>query len=278
MKFSITLAIAAGTLALIPTLCPAQSLLWSIPNQTGKYVLYRGDYTQVIKRPDAAEGDLTLSWRRELTIKALETEEAEVSGKTQPCRWIEFKVITGPDKEGIIDAGPGGIRLYKVLIPLQAIASLTIEEDGVVTRGDKIEASYIPIAKGYRRIGNEAATPIEDGVFHPYPALSMIQHYRKLETVGEEQINIVDQSVTATHLRGKLVTEDPFTRSTNQSEIWRTDSSVIPFGVAKWESTVSVERKDSTDPRSQFTPLSVITEIMSAEEVGDGAISELVIE
>lgn len=256
----------------------AQGLIWNIPAEEGRWVRYEGSYAQVMKRPDDPAGDLKLNWTRHLTIKALGTEDGEIDGQTVPCRWLELKVITGPVKEGIIDAGPGGIRLYKVLVPVEAITKVKIEADNQVIDADRVLATYIKIAKGYRKVGDESAVPIETGVFQIYPALSALQHYRELTTLGTEDVAVRNETVSAQHLKGELVTEDLFTRSTNTADVWKTDSPTIPFGVAKWTVSAVIDRKDSTESRGAFTPLSEITEEMIAAEIGEAAESELVID
>ncbi len=254
----------------------AQGLIWNIPAEEGRWVRYEGSYSQVMRRPDDPAGDLKLNWTRHLTIKALNAESGVIDGQTVPCRWLELKVITGPVKEGIIDAGPGGIRLYKILVPVEAISKVQITDSSEVIDADRVLATFIKIARGYRKIGNEQAAPIETGVFQVYPALTALQHYRELTAVGTGEVALRGQTVSAEHLKGEMITEDLFTRSTNTADVWKTASPLIPFGVAKWQVTVAVERKDSTANRSGFTPLSEVTEEMIVAEVGDAAESELV--
>lgn len=257
---------------------PAQGLVWSVPDVEGRWIRYEGNYTQVISRPNDPTGDLTLTWTRHLTIKALQAEEAVFEGETVSCRWLEFKVITGPVKEGIIDAGPGGIRLYKVLVPVNAAHQVQIAEDGSVLDAQLVLATHVPIVQGYRKIGNESAAPMQASVFQVFPSLTLVQHYRQLTTVGAEDVTVLDQSIATTHLKGELVTEDSFTRSTAVADLWRTDAELIPFGLAKWQAVLTVESKDSTQDRSGFSRLSEVTEEMTAAEVGDAAESELVLE
>ena len=256
----------------------AQGLIWSIPDEEGRWVRYEGTYSQVMKRPDDPAGDLKLSWSRHLTIKALNTEDGDVDGETVPCRWLEIKMITGPVKEGIIDAGPGGIRLYKILVPVEAISKVKITDKNEVIDADRVIATYVKIAKGYRKIGNESPAAIETGVFQVYPALTIAQHYRELQVLGQEEVNVRDATVSADHLRGQMVTEDEFTRSTNTADIWKSQDAAAPFGVAKWQVALLVERKDSTESRDGFEALSEVTEEMNTAEIGEAAESELVLD
>lgn len=276
-QFVWTALVVAAALA-PPARASAQGLLWAIPDVEGRWIRYEGTYTQVIKRPNDPTGDLKLSWTRHLTIKALNAEEGVVNGQPVACRWVELKVITGPVKEGIIDAGPGGIRLYKILVPVELIRRVQITADQTVLDAHLVIASHVPIAKGYRKIGNESAALMETNVFQIFPALTVLQHYRQLSLVGTEDVPLRNETVPTHHYRGERVTEDAFTRSTNVADLWRSDSPAVPFGVVKWQVQLTVERKDSTEPRSAFTPLSEITEEMAAAEIGDAAESELVID
>lgn len=257
---------------------PAQGLIWAIPAAEGQWVRYEGQYRQVIKRPNDPRGDLALQWTRHLTIKSLHSEMAEFQGRSVNCRWIELKVITGPVKEGIIDAGPGGIRLYKVLVPIEAIEKVAIQPDGAVLDANGVLATYVPIVKGYRKVGNESAATIETGVLDVFPVLAMVQHYRQLSQVGEEDVSLRNETVPTEHWRGEMITEDPFTRSTSTGDLWRCKTPAVPFGIAKWTVTFSVEGKASTEPRSAFALVSELTEEMSAAEIGDAAESELVVD
>lgn len=267
----LALAAGGGTVS-------AQGLVWTLPDAEGRWVRYEGTVTQVMKRPNDPTGDLSLNWTRHLTITALGVEAAQIGGQNVDCRWIELKSITGPVKEGIIDAGPGGVRLYKVLVPLEALKRVTLSESGTVFNADGILAAHFPIVKGFRKIGNESAAPIATSALEFYPALSLLQNYRDLSSLGSEEVTVAKQSLSANHFKAELVTEDPFTRSTNVAELWRTDAPQLPFGLAKWLVTLSVEGKDSTDSRSQFKLLSTATEEMAAAEIGDGGQSELIVE
>ncbi|MEZ6068595.1 MAG: hypothetical protein R3B90_23430 [Planctomycetaceae bacterium] len=268
----VTWSLAAGSQSV-----SAEGLLWSLP-PVGKWIRYEGTYTQVIKKPDEPGSDETLTWTRHLTIKAISMEDAVYQGQAVPCQWVEFKVVTGPVKEGIIDAGPGAIRIYKVLVPQSAVDAVTVEPDGTVLDVDRVIATHIPIVKGYRKIGNEEATEITTGVFQTYPALTLMPQYRQLSDQGQAAIAAVNDNVDCQHWRGTMVTEDNFTRSTNTTDLWRTESALVPFGVAQWLSQLTVESKGSTNTRGEFKVVSEVTEEMTAVVTGDDAESELVIE
>lgn len=246
----------------------AQGLIWNLP-EDGKWIRYEGTYEQVDTQPDSPQGTVTIKWLRQLTIKSVGRVDAEFSGKTQPCRWVEIKQMTGKESEAGLDPGPIGTRLYKVLIPESAVRGTLQDADG-------IPVVFLPIVKGYRRIGNEevAPQPIRSGILHVYPMLCMVRHYPSLETVAEnEDPQAGIPFLKATRLSGQTVIESPTLRETHKAELWRTDE--LPFGLARWRVRITIEGKDVTDPRSSFRTLSTITVDMKAAEVGDEARSDL---
>jgi hypothetical protein len=252
----------------------AQGLLWSLP-EDGKFVRYEGTYTQTARRPESAEGDLSLEWRRNLTIKSVGREDAEYQGELQPCRWIEFKVETGKTTEGILDAGPGGIRMYKLLIPESVIRGEVNEP--AVDGGNEIFAAFVPIVRGYRRVGDEPAQEIAAGVFQLYPVVSLLRHYRELPDDGESQnVNVPAGDFEATRYTGGKVIETTVYRSTNSCEMLRSDA--FPFGVVRWTATTQTEEKGSTDLRSEFQEATVIQEELQAVAIGDDAESEFLVD
>jgi len=270
---SLHLALVAVAVFLSAGPATAQGLISALPTETGQWVRYEGTYTQVIERDDIE--DLKLSWTRHVEVKDLATEEAEFRGEQVPCHWIEIKVSTGPAEEGVIDAGPGGIRYYKILIPESAIRGVKLADDGTVLDEKDILASHVPIVKGWRKIGNEEPQPITSQVFQMYPAISLLQHYRTVENLGSENVDVAQQAVAATHLKGELTQEDAFTRSKSTGEIWTATGESAPFGTVKWRVTTIVEGKSSTDSRDKFKQISQITEELTAVEVRDGAETEL---
>jgi len=250
----------------------AQGLLWTLPQEDGVGVRYEGKYRQLVKRPNNVTGDTTIEWTRRLKITSVGKEEAEFRGKTQPCRWIEFKVQTGKPKEGDIDAGPGAVRIYKVLIPESVIRGQLTEP---LAADRDVYISYIPIVKGFRKIGDEEATAIDTPVFQVRPVISQLQHYRNLKEDGPPtELQLPAGNFTSQLYKGSTVSESPIQRSTNSAEIYR--SEAIPFGVAKWTAKTVTEEKPSTAPRNEFVVTNEITEEMAAFEVLSGQESELV--
>lgn len=252
----------------------AQGLLWKLPEGEKTWCRYEGTYKQTMRRPGSAEGDLTLEWVRHLTIKSLGKEDGEFKGATVPCRWIEIKLLTGHVNEGVVDAGPGGNRIYKILVPEAEIRG-TITEP--LPENREMYVSFIPIVKGYRKIGDEPAAPIEGGVFDLYPMVSYLRHFRNLESGGgEEAIQTPLKDFTGQTYKGELVTETTTLKTTTAAEMSR--SNETPFGVAKWTAKVNTETKQSTAPRTSFAASMEIIETMALNAVGDDAETELVTE
>ena len=171
--------LALAILLASPAILSAQGLIWSLPEQEGTWVRYEGEYKQVEFRPGVATGDQTFNWRRNVTIKSLVTPDAHKTamyrGKQVTCRWIEIKVETGKPGEQGLDTGPGGARLYKVLIPEARIFGTLINNNSV--DADGIPVSFLPIIRGYRKLGNRKEEQIKTKVLQIYPAISLLKHY-----------------------------------------------------------------------------------------------------
>jgi hypothetical protein len=229
----------------------AQGLIVRLPKD-GAWVRFEGTVKQLELRPEAPEGDIPMEWIQHLTIKSVGRETAPFRGKQVPCRWIEIKVVTGKAGEAGVEAGPVGERLYKVLVPEERVI-------GQVADRDNVPFSFLDIVKGFRKMGGEV-TPLPAGSLQVVPLIAPLMHY---------------DAVKATRFKAKRVIESPTLRTTNEAEIWRCDSETIPFGLARWSVKISVEKKDSAQPRSTFKPVTQTTIEMSAHESGSGAKSEL---
>lgn len=251
----------------------AQGLLWKLPEGEKTWCRYEGTYKQTMRRPNSAEGDLTLEWVRHLTIKSLGKEDGEFKGAQVPCRWIEIKLLTGHVNEGVVDAGPGGNRIYKILVPESEIRGTVTEP---LSENRQMYVSYIPIVKGFRKIGDEPAAPIEGGVFDLYPMVSYLRHFRNLEGGAEEAIQTPLKDFTGQGFKGQVVTETTTLRTTTAADMSRSDET--PFGVAKWTAKINTETKQSTDPRTAFAASMEIIEEMALTATGDDAETELVTE
>lgn len=252
-----------------PAAVQAQGLIWSLP-KNGEWVRYEGTYQQEVKRPTVAEGDLTLEFKRVITLKSVGVEEAEYEGASQPCRWIEIKSETGKASGTGLEVGPGGLRIYKVLVPESAVKGevfRTVEDDR------KIHVSLIPVVKGFRKIGDGEVEPVESGALKIYPLISLLRHYQDFEaTNSEESVQVPAGTFPAVTYQGTMVMETPVERSINTGEVVRSDK--IPFGVVKWTAQSVVENKSSTAPRADFSETMTIREVMEAVAVGTDAESE----
>jgi len=272
MRSLLTLCGIAVSLASACVCSPlqAQGLLWSLP-EDGRWVRYEGTYTQVSKQPLDNDAELNLNWIRKVTLKSVGSENGDVNGQSVPARWIEIKVETGRMKNEMFEIGPGGVQLYKLLVPEEAVRG-TISRTVIDER--EIQVGGIPILKGLRKSGEKDVVTLEAGVFQVYPVVALINHYPELNAAGNsESVSVPAGSYDATVETGELVTETLSSRSTSTCELTR--STEIPFGIVKWSATTVTETKGSTDVRSEFQEAVTTKEEMQAVEVGTGAESEL---
>jgi len=248
----------------------AQGLIWSLPAD-GTSVRYEGDYLQVRKQNDPSQEDITIQLRRVITLKSVGTEDAEFQGKQQPCRWLEIKSETGNIIADKLEVGPGSGRIYKILVPEATIQGRT---DVTVADDRHIHISFIPIIKGFRKIGDNPVEPIESGVFELYPLISLLRHYMELAPEGDaHEVAVPAGSFEAILQKGTMIMETPSQRSTNTAEMER--SQKFPFGIAKWTAVSTVEAKGTTENRADFKPWITVTETMEATAIETGAQSEL---
>jgi hypothetical protein len=247
------------------TTAVAQGLILNLPEDRMS-VEYEGTLTQGTSVDDQSP----LSWNCELTIKSVGREDAEFEGKVQPCRWVEIKTLTGKAGAAGIDPGPVGARLYKILIPESKV--IDNWEDS-----DSIPNDLMPIIKGYRRLGEDAAKPITTPAIRFYPTITLLNNYRNPETIATAdtpEVLIQGENITARHMKGTLVMESQKTRSVNEGEYWV--SKDVPFGLARWIVTVTNYEKDSAAPVSEFRPVAVRKVDMKLRRKRTDAESELV--
>ena len=257
----------------------AQGLIWNAPPE-GTEVQFEGDYIQEDERPQEVNQKIQLEWRRRLWIKALKKIQAEYNGQMVDCQWFEMKVVTGTETgDGELVPGPGGQRIYKILVPLER-ATLGPPMGGNVVDKQGIPIGYLPIVKGYRRIDEQAAEPITSGVFHAHAGLTLLTNYRTLEAVTEEdpQVKYTENDTaqtvaTAMRYHGELVMESPTNRTTNKADIWANDSS--PFGLVRWKVEVARETKDGKASRDQFQLTSTYRVDMKLVKKSMDAVSDL---
>jgi hypothetical protein len=250
----------------------AQGLILTLPKQDGAWVRFEGTVKQVEFRPDAAEGDITMEWIQQLTVKSVGTETAAFRGKQVPCRWIEIKVVTGKPSESGIEAGPVGERIYKVLVPEERVV-------GQLADGGKIPFSFLDVIKGFRKTGGQVS-PLPAGALQVFPLVAPVMHYEAVEVNGNDSEDIslpgAPAPIKTQKFKAKRSIESDTERSTNEAELWRSDGTTIPFGLVKWTVKTLLERKDSTQPRQSYKALTQTNVEMTAHEWGTGAKSELV--
>lgn len=256
------------------TAAQAQGLLWSLPDD-GAIVEYAGKYHHKQERPGRNEGPLELEWDSRLTIQSVGEEMADVDGVSTTCRWIEFKVVTGKaSKKGVeadvgIDPGPHGTRIYKVLVPANVLKGQLKDDDG-------LPVTFIPIVKGYRKIGQQPVQPVQEKVLSFYPMLGLFANYLDLAPVGEEaDLDLPNVgTVKARQLKGSLKLQNKTGKSENTGEIWL--SSDVPFGWAKYHVKLIRQEKDITAPDTAFAPAAEIdVEMTAVKKETSGAKSEL---
>ncbi len=252
----------------------AQGLLWNLPDD-GAVVEYAGKYTNKQERPGSNNGPLELEWDSRLTIQSVGEETAEFEGLPTPCRWIEFKLVTGkPSTKGVeadagIDPGPHGTRIYKVLIPVSRVKGQLRDEHG-------LPVTYLPIVKGYRKIGQQPAQAVKEKVLAFYPVLGLFANYLDLKEEGEPtDLDLPNVGAVNTQmLKGTLKLQNQTSKSENVGEIWL--SKDIPFGWAKYHVKLTRQEKDITAPATAFAPAAEIEVEMSVvKKETTGAKSEI---
>lgn len=242
-----------------------QGLIYNLP-EDGTSVEYEGTLTQSSGEQDAAP----LTWTSQLTLKSVGREQAEYDGQMQPCRWIEIKVVTGTSGAAGIDPGPVGARIYKVLVPEARITGERADANAVPN-------DFLPIVKGYRRLGEDQMKEIQTPALVIYPTISLLANYDSPEVIATADVPEVlapGLSLSATRMKGQLVMERAENRSTNSGEYWV--SPDVPFGLARWVVSVTREEKETTAPRSEFRPVSTVQVDMKLKRIRENAESELV--
>jgi hypothetical protein len=147
---------------------------------------------------------------------------------------------------------------------------------GKLVDGDDIPATFIPIVKGFRKVGTQEAQPVSEKVLAVYPMLSLFAYYRDFAQDGDaaEDVNLPQLgSVSAKAFKGSQILEGPVSRSDNKGEIWLT--SDVPFGWAKYHVNLVREEKESSAPRNEFKKTAELDVTMEAVEKGTDAQSEI---
>ncbi|VAX39726.1 hypothetical protein MNBD_PLANCTO02-1095 [hydrothermal vent metagenome] len=265
-SFSILLTLSCFFLQ--PANLFSQGIIRNLPTP-GKWVRYEGRYEQIEIHSQKNQANVTTEWLRHITIKCLGDEvQALYQGKTVPCQWIELKVITGKNVEGGLDAGPVGARVFRVLVPKSKVNPQVKDADG-------IRNAFLPIVKGYKKIGDGDVQQMKTKVLQIYPLISNLMHYRKVQDEGKTEITVMGDSIPAKKQTGEMTMESKLYKTRNKAEMWVSDT--IPFGLAKWKVKIERFSKGSVAPRSEFQPVTEITVEMEVREVGDEAESEIIL-
>lgn len=262
-------AVVFGLSTCLSASAHAQGLLFFLPeDKTG--VQYQGTIAHETIRDDIAEGKEIIQKSREMIIKSVGEEEAEFEGVVQPCRWIEIKTVTGDSGAAGIETGPVGSRIYKVLIPESKVIAQPFDSDSIPN-------IMLPIVKGFRRSGESQVRPIRSKALAIYPTICQLMFYPETEVVAaSETPQVVAQnlSLNARHVKARMVMERPESRTTNEAHLWI--SQDVPFGLARWEVTVTREKKESTATRDAFVEVSTTRSTMSVSAILQNVESELV--
>jgi hypothetical protein len=261
MKAYVTVFVCAIAQAVAGSVTYGQGVVCQLPPD-GTWVRYEGTYTQSEIRPDTAEGKLQITpWIEKVWIKSVGSEMAEYRGEMTACRWVEIKIDRGREKDGNIDTGLTGSEIYKVLIPETAVIGDNVDQD-------KVPVSFLPLVKGFRKVGKADAKSLTEPALQLYPLGILVGYYRELKVVEEN----VDPEVSieavkeAQQLQGEISIERTTSRTVQESTIWK--SKQVPFGVARWSAKITREVKDAQQARDDFKPVSEVTIEMKAKETG----------
>jgi hypothetical protein len=259
--------VVAGIACFIVNVASAQGIVCQLPAD-GTWIRFEGTCAQVEVRPETAAGKLEIEpWIEHVTVKSVGQEMAEYRGEEVACRWVEIKIERGRERDGKIDTGLTGLEIYKVLIPETAVIKDNLDEDGV-------PISFLPLVKGYRKIGKADPKPLREPALQLYPLGLLVGYYRELKVVAEgvdAEVGIGE--IKADQWQGEIKIERPNSRTVQASTIWK--SPDVAFGVARWAAKVTRETKDGQAPRDDFKPVAEVTISMIAKETGSDAKSEL---
>lgn len=263
------LTLFVGGLALSATAAHAEGILWDLPPD-GTWLRLEGTYTQTEIRPESATGKLEIApWIERVWIKSVGEETAEFQGESVPCRWLEIKVERGREREGRIDTGLAGLEIYKVLVPESRVLYDSIDSEGV-------PVSFIPVIKGYRKIGKAEPKPLAEPALQLYPLAVLAGYYREENvTAQNDDPEIGLGAVKADKIQSKIGIERRSSRTVQETTVWR--SKDVPFGIARYSAKITREIKDDRQPRDEFKPTSEVVVDLKAQETGSDAKSELAV-
>ncbi|HEY2252442.1 MAG TPA: hypothetical protein VGH74_15320, partial [Planctomycetaceae bacterium] len=250
-------------LAGLVTPASAQILIWSLPQEEGAWIRLEGTYRQTRDRPNSNAGAEVLEWHSELTISSVGREMADVDGSDVACRWVEFKSLTKP---GGVDQspGPGDMFIYKVLIPEDRVVGKTTDEES-------LPITFLPIVKGFRRVGQREVEPVQEKALAVFPTIALVTYYPDLQAATEEAepLQIAGNPVAVKLFKGTRHLKRSTTRSGNVASLWRSDE--VPFGLARFQVALTVEQKDLTASDDEFQRSSLTEVDLAAVAVGNDA-------
>jgi hypothetical protein len=257
----------AGITCLIASAAFGQGVICQLPAD-GTWVRFEGTYAQVEIRPETAAGKVEIDpWKEHVTIKSVGSEMGEYKGEEVPCRWVEIKIERGRVRDGKIDPGLTGLEIYKILIPESAVISDNVDDKGV-------PVSFLPIVKGYRKIGKAEPKVLNEPALQLYPLGILVGYYRELKVVAEDvDAEVGVGAIKAKQLKGEVTLERSNSRTVQESTIWK--SPDVAFGVARWTAKLTRQVKDAQSPRDDFKTVTEVTIEMAAQETGTDAKSEV---
>lgn len=254
-------AFAAGFVLAVCGTASAQGLIWNLP-EDGTEVIYGGTLTQTDSRPGGEQA--TMTWDRQLIIRSVGTQQAEHNGQTVPARWIEFELTTGRATEQGIDPGPLGARVFRILVPESAITGKPADARGIPN-------AFLPIIEGYMRIADRPVEKLDTSAFETYPALALLMNYKpnEIKAAGEEPADVPAGQFTVTKFEAQAVIESPSGRVENAATLFV--SPEMPFGLVKWNATVTRSTKDPNQQRDDYVQMSRLESQIEARAINRNA-------
>ena len=107
------------------------------------------------------------------------------------------------------------------------------------------------------------------------PTIALVTYYPGLAADGDqsEKMQIGGAEVTARLFKGTRVFQQTTSRSTNTASLWLSDD--VPFGLARFQVTLTQEQKELVATADEFKRASLTEVDMSVVATGGDARSEL---
>ncbi len=168
-----------------------------------------------------------------------------------------------------VDTGLTGLTIYKVLVPTTKVLFNAVDDDGV-------PVSFLPIVKGYRKIGKSEPKEMTQPALQLYPLAVLAGYYRDEQITGtDDDPEAGIGAIKADKLQATIAIERNSSRTVQETTIWR--SKEVPFGIARYDAKIIREVKDEQQSRDDFKPLSEVVISLKAQEAGEDAKSELAV-